>query len=182
MKRPIDELLKRYQQSAWNYYHKKKKFEQVEKQYKQLKEQFEVEMLELTDELGKKRVQFETNNLATDDGILTVNKVEKTSIEWDAEKLERKLHKSVAKKVIKKKYSIADMKGLTEYLKSCGVDPKVFRKYLAIERTVDIKAIDQLGNIGEISVQQISGCYIVKCHKPYFTLSVKKDDNDGENK
>lgn len=182
MKRQIDDLIKRYQQSAWNYYHKKQKFEKVEKQYKQLKEQFEADMLELTDELGKKRVQFESDNLAVDGGALAVCKVEKTSIEWDAEKLERKLPKSVARKVIKKKYSIADMKGLTEYLKSCGVDPKAFKRYLAIERTVDTKAVDQLGNVGELSVQQISGCYIVKCHKPYFTLSVKKDNDDDKEK
>lgn len=180
MKRQIDDLIKRYQQSAWNYYRKKQKFEKVKKQYEELKEQFETEMLELTEALGKKRVLFDSDNLVDGNELLSVRKVEKTSIEWDADKLERKLPKSVAKKVIKKKYSIANMLGLIEYLKSCGVDPKVFKKYLNIERTVDVKAVEQLGNVGEISVQQISGCYIVKCHKPYFTLSVKKDDDDGE--
>lgn len=179
MKRQIDDLIKRYQQSAWNYYLKEQKFKKVKKQYEELKTQFEADMLELTDALGKKRVLFDSETVNGDE-TLSVRKVEKTSIEWDADKLERKLPKSVAKKVIKKKYSIADMRGLTEYLKSCGVDPKVFKKYLAIEKTVDVKAVDQLGNVGEISVQQISGCYIVKCHKPYFTLSVKKDNDDGE--
>lgn len=180
MKRQIDDLVKRYQQSAWNYYRKEQKFKKVKKQYEELKEQFETEMLELTDALGKKRVLFESDNLVDGNETLSVRKVEKTSIEWDADKLERKLPKSVAKKVIKKKYTISNMRGLIEYLKSCGVDPKVFKTFLAIERTVDVKAVDQLGNIGEISVQQISGCYIVKCHKPYFTLSVKKDDDNGE--
>ena len=180
MKRQIDDLMKRCQLSAWNYYREKQKFEKVKKQYEELKEQFETEMVELTDTVGKKKVSFESDNLINGDETLSVRKVEKTSIEWDADKLERKLPKSVAKKVIKKKYTIADMKGLVTYLKSCGVDPKVFKRYLAIERTVDVKAIDQLGNVGEISVQQISGCYIVKCHKPYFTLSVKKDNDDGE--
>lgn len=180
MKRQIDDLVKRYQQSAWNYYLKEQKFKKVKKQYEELKEQFEADMLELTEALGKKRVLFESENLADSSEVLSVRKVEKTSIEWDADKLERKLPKSVAKKVIKKKYTISNMSGLVEYLKSCGVDPKVFKKYLAIERTVDVKAVDQLGNVGEISVQQISGCYIVKCHKPYFTLSVKKDDDNGK--
>lgn len=179
MKRQIDDLIQRYQQSAWNYYLKEQKFKKVKKQYEELKTQFETDMLELTDALGKKRVLFGSETINGDE-TLSVRKVEKTSIEWDADKLERKLPKSVAKKVIKKKYSIADMRGLTEYLKSCGVDPKVFKRYLAIEKTVDVKAVDQLGNVGEISVQQISGCYIVKCHKPYFTLSVKKDNDDGE--
>lgn len=181
MKRQIDDLIKRYQQSAWNYYRKEQKFKKVKKQYEELKSQFETDMLELTDALGKKRVVFESEEVDVGCGKLTVSKVEKTSIEWDADKLERKLPRSVARKVIKKKYFIADMRGLTEYLKSCGVDPKVFKKFLTIERTVDMKAVDQLGNVGEMSVQQISGCYIVKCHKPYFTLSVKKDDgDDGE--
>lgn len=181
MKRQIDDLVKRYQQSAWNYYLKEQKFKKVKKQYEELKEQFEADMLELTDALGKKRVLFESDNLVDSNEMLSVRKVEKTSIEWDADKLERKLPKSVAKKVIKKKYCISNMQGLVQYLKSCGVDPKVFKQYLTIERTVDVKAVDQLGNVGEISVQQISGCYIVKCHKPYFTLSVKKDDdNDKE--
>lgn len=179
MKRQIDDLMKRYQQSAWNYYRKEQKFKQVKQQYEELRKQFEVDMLELTDTLGKKRVLFDSETM-NDDGTLSVRKVEKTSIEWDADKLERKLPKSIAKKVIKKKYSIADMNGLVEYLKSCGVDPKVFKRYLAIDKTVDVKAVDQLGNVGEISVQQISGCYVVKCHKPYFTLSVKKGDDDDE--
>lgn len=181
MARRIDDLVKRYQQSAWNYFLKKQKFEKVKKQYEALKDQFETDMLELTDALGKRVVRFESDNInEVDGGVLTIRKVEKTSIEWDADKLERKLSKKVAKKVIKKQYKIANMSGLTEYLKSCGVDPKVFKKYLSIEKTVDVKAIDQLGDVGEISVQQISGCYIVKCHKPYFTLSVKKDDGNGE--
>lgn len=179
MKRQIDDLVKRYQQSAWNYYLKEQKFKKAKKQYEELKSQFESDMLELTEALDKKRVLFESDSFE-EKGVLSVRKVEKTSIEWDADKLERKLPKSVAKKVIKKKYAIADMHGLVEYLKSCGVDPKVFKTFLAIERTVDVKAIEQLGDVGEISVRQISGCYIVKCHKPYFTLSVKKDNGDGE--
>ena len=183
MKRQTDDLTKRYQQSAWNYYRKEQKFKKVKKQYEESKDQFEADMLELTDALGKKRVVFEPDSFVDGDtecGKLTVCKVEKTSIEWDAAKLERKLPPSVAKKVIKKRHYISDMPGLVAYLKGCGVDPKIFKMFLSAERTVDAKAVDQLGSVGEVSVRQISGCYIVKCHKPYFTLSVKKDDGDGE--
>lgn len=182
MKRQIDELVKRYQQSAWNYYHKKQKFEKVKKQYEEAKAQFEIEMSEVTDALGKKSVKFDSDGLVSEGECLTVRKVEGTSIEWYPEKLEKRIPKSVAKKVIKKKYWISNMKGLTEYLKSCGVDPKEFKKFLTIEREVDVKAVDQLGNVGELTAKQISGCYIVKCHKPYFTMSVKKESDDGEEK
>lgn len=181
MGKRIDDVIERYQQSAWNFYRKKKKFESVKAQYEKLKEEFESEMDNMFSECGKRRVVFE--GIELDDngtGRLVVNKVEKTSIEWYADKLEKKVTKPIARKLIKKKYTIADMKGLTEYLKSCGVNPNVFRQYLNVEKTVDTKMVDQLGNIGELSVKQISGCYIVKCHKPYFTLSVKKDSDDGE--
>lgn len=180
MERQIDDLIVRCHQSAWNYYRKKRKFEEVKQKYEQIKAEFEMAMLELTDAMDSKNVSFKPDKLSNGERLV-VRKVEKTSIEWDADKLESKLPKSVAKKVIKKQYRITDMQGLIEYLKACNVNPQIFKKYIAIERTVDVKAVDQLGELGEISVQQISGCYVVKCHKPYFTLSVKKDD-DGDGK
>lgn len=183
MKRQISDIISRYQQSAWNFYRKKKKYESVKKQYEALKEQFETEMLECFDEAGKKRITFSGDSMAEDDEVLTVNKVEKTSIEWFPDKLDKRVTRPIARQIIKKKYTIADMNGLSEYLKSCGVDPKRFASYLSIEKTVDQGMVDQLGKLGKLSVNNISGCYIVKCQKPYFTISVKKDNNDnGEEK
>lgn len=178
MNKKVDDILERYQQSVWTYYRKKQKFDKIQKQFAEAKERFEQDMLECSDQIGKKRMcfsgdQFDSNSEAD---TLNVTRVEKVSIEWFAEKLERKLPKPVAKKVIRKQYRIRDMRGLTAYLKSCGVDPKVFKTFIDVERTVDQKAVDQLGEVGEISVNQIAGCYVVKCLKPYFTLKVKKGE------
>ena len=49
-----------------------------------------------------------------------VTNVRAKKILWDIPKLKEKVEKSVLKKIMKKKYTITDMEGLTKYLKSCG--------------------------------------------------------------
>lgn len=178
MKRQIDDT-KRYQQLAWEFYHKQQKLKGIQKKFDELKREFEEEMECLFRSRGARRMKFESDELDGSD-TLSVKMVERTSIEWDAEKLEKRVPRGVAKKVIRKQYAIADMNGLVRYLKSCGVDPNIFKRFLRVEKSVDQEAVDRLGELGQISVRAISGCYIVKCQKPYFTLSVKKGNDDGE--
>ena len=112
--------------------------------------------------------------------VLNVSMVERTNIKWFAEKLEKRVTKPIARQVIKKNYTIRDMKGLSKYLASCGVDQNEFKKYIEVEKTVDQQEVERLSEVGKISVKNISGCYMVECQKPYFKLSVKKVDGDGE--
>lgn len=166
----------RYQQIAWNFYEKQEKFKAVKKKFEQLKEEFEQEM---EGYLGsKKSAKFD--GLVDDSSVLTIKKSEKTSIEWFPDKLKKRVTKPIARQVIKKRYTIRDMKGLSKYLQSCGVDPDEFRKYLDVEESVDQDAINRLSEVGKITVHNIAGCYMVKCSKPYFTVKVKKDDGYGE--
>lgn len=180
----VERSEKKYKRIACNFFRIKRDFEQRTKRFGEIKTVFEEAMLEYTDKVGKKKVIFKDDSgLAGIEGseVLVVNRVEKTSIEWDADKLEKRIDKNVAKQVIKKQYRITNMKGLTEYLKECGVDPKIFKKFISVDKTVDDKAIDRLGDIGALTVKSVSGCYRVKCQKPYFTVSVKKDDSyEGE--
>lgn len=162
---------------AWDFYRKQQVAKQAKDEVEALKPTFEAEMENCLNELGTKRVVFEGDQM---DGVkLVVRKVERTSIEWNADRLEQKIPKRLVKKVIRKQYYVDNMHGLSEYLKSCGVDPKVFKKFLRIERTVDQKAVDQLSELGQLTVRDVNGCYYVKCQKPYFTVSVKRvDDNE----
>lgn len=168
------------QQVAWKYFQKQQEVKQLQKELDVVKQEFEDAMEELFGKVGGKSISF--GGTIGGNGVLKVNRIEKTSIAWDAEKLSKRLPKSIARKCIRKKYRIQNMSGLVKYLKSCGVDPKEFKKYLSVEMTVDQAEVDRLGDVGQISVKSISGCYIVKCQKPYFTtsMSVKKDDGDGE--
>lgn len=178
MKRQIDDT-KKYQQLAWGFYHKQQKMKSVQNKFNELKREFEEEMEYFFSSHNTKCMKFDSNELYGSD-TLTIKMVERTSIEWDAEKLEKRVPREVARKVIRKQYTISDMSGLVRYLKSCGVDPNVFKKFVRVEKSVDQEEVDRLGDLGQIPVRAISGCYIVKCQKPYFTLSVKKGNNNGE--
>lgn len=164
--------------AAWEFFHLKEEHDQNQKEFDERKKSF----YESMDEFfllsnGGSSMKFDDDGFTG--GQLVVKKVEKTSIEWDAEKLEKRVEKSIAKQVIKKQYRISDMQGLIQYLRSCGVDPTIFKKFILVDKTVDEKAVDRLGDTGQLTVKQISGCYTIRSQKPYFTVSVKKDDGNG---
>lgn len=110
---------------------------------------------------------------------ISITKVQKMNIQWNVDKLTKSLGKQICKTVILKKYEIMDMLGLITYLKECGVDPKVFKSFLAIEETVDVKELERLEELGKISKEQLKGCYSVKCQKPYYQVR-KGKRRDGE--
>lgn len=159
---------------AWQLYNKQQELKAIQAEVSDIKSEFEPMMEAYCSDAKAKRVVFCSSGHTEDDGELVVRMVERTSIEWNADKLEQRVSKKVAKQVIKKRYTIDNMKGLVEYLKTCGVDPTVFKKFIRAEKTVDQEEVDRLSELGMISVRHISGCYYVKCQKPYFTLSVKK--------
>ncbi len=177
MKKRRDEY---YQQAALSYHQQKQAYEDQKKVFEEAKEKFEEVMFACCDESGNKRHRFVLEDFDNEDTIINVTKVEKTTIEWLAEKLEKRVPKAIARKFIRKQYAIANWPGMVEYLKALGAKPADFKKFLRVERTVDEKVIDHLSDIGELTVRDIAGCYLVKSQKPYFTISVKKGFDDDK--
>lgn len=147
--------------------------------FKNMKENFEDVKRKFYEDMDE---YFESGNLEDDgsaifkypdlgEGALKVTKVQRTSVEFKVDKLEEVLPKEVAKKTIIKRYEVVDMQGLTLYLKKCNVDPKIFKKFLSVTKTVDTKELDKLEELGQISVEQIKGCYTIKKSPPYYTVS-----------
>lgn len=109
------------------------------------------------------------------EGALKVTKVQRTSVEFKVDELEKILPKEIAKKIIVKRYEVIDMQGLASYLKKCNVDPNIFKGFLSVTKNVDVKELDRLEELGKISVEQLKGCYAVKKSSPYYTVSeIKK--------
>lgn len=104
---------------------------------------------------------------------LHVTRVRAKKVIWDVKKLKEKMDKEKFNAVVTKQYTITDMNGLIRYLKSCGVDPKKFKKYLEVTQSVDEKTLDQLYNTGVITKNDISGCYEVKMSEPYIRITEK---------
>jgi hypothetical protein len=105
---------------------------------------------------------------------LRVTRVRTKKIIWDTKKLKKKLGIANYKKVVNKTYTVNDMDGLIEYLKTCNVNPKKFKKFITVEEKIDDTKVDTLYDSGEISEKNIEGCYELEIGEPYIRLTELK--------
>lgn len=179
-KRISKEVSDRYGRIIWEFFDKSQKYKKVKAKFGSIKTEFEEKMEELFD--GRSCNSITAINENVTDGepnAVKVTRVERAVVRWDVEKLRRRIPADVFKKVVKKEYRIVGMQHLIQYLKSCGVDPRIFKQYIVVDESVDHDAIDKMGDLGYITPQQVSGCYVVDCSKPYFNVSaVKKKENE----
>lgn len=164
-------------QAILTFAQKQKKYKQVQTRFGEIKANFYNDMEDY----------FECNNvdgkLTFDDslnaGKLVVTRVQSTKVEFNPDKLEKALGKELSRGVIQKHYEIVDMNGLITYLRECGVNPKVFKSFISVRKTVNVKELDRLEELGKVTAEQIKGCYTIKSQNPYFTVNAGKgQDND----
>lgn len=162
------------------FYNEQKEFEERQERFNTIKQLFYNDAEELFNCKGISKLVIDNDDLEGNE--LVVNKVQKTSVIFDIDALENNLSKEMCKDVIDKSYTITDINRLIVYLKSCGVDPKVFKSFINVTKTVDEKKIDKLADLGLISKEQLEGCYTLKRQKPYFTVKMKRGKHDEEPK
>ena len=105
---------------------------------------------------------------------LNVTRVRTKKIVWLLDKLKKKLDKTTYNNIVNKTYTVNDIQGLIEYLKSCGVDPKKFKKFIDVEETVNEKEINRLYDTGKIKQSDVKGCYEVDMGEPYIRITELK--------
>lgn len=104
-----------------------------------------------------------------------VTKVRCKKFVWDVQALKEKLNKNFFKEVVTKTYTVNNMPGLTKYLKSCGVDPITFKKFITVDAVVNEQKLSDAMEVGGITKKDIEGCYTVEVGEPYFRLSEVKE-------
>ena len=102
---------------------------------------------------------------------LRVTRVRTKKITWLLDKLKQKLNKDTYKDLVDKTYTISDMQGLIKYLKSCGVDPKKFKKYIEVEEQLNEIKLNTYYETGALDKKDIEGCYTVKMGEPYIKIT-----------
>lgn len=113
--------------------------------------------------------------------IYKVKFVQPKKIIFDADKLESKIDRDLCALFISKEYQINDIISFIAYMKSIGADPKIVRSYLDIKKKVDEKKLDELSELGQISEDDIKGCYQVKEISSYIKISeVENEEGGGE--
>ena len=101
---------------------------------------------------------------------INVKRIQRKTIVFNPIKLKTRLKKSLFDYVVTKKIVITDYKGLVEYLKKCGVNPHMFKKFISVEYLVNNDEIQQLHELGEIDADDLNGCYEVITHNPYYKI------------
>lgn len=176
----LDEL----RQAAYTFTAKSQKIKRMQTQLAELKEQFYADAsdyLECNDMGDSIDIEYVGGEAFNDfAGTLHLKKIQKASVEFNADAIEKALGKELSKEVILKRYEVQDMAALIVYLKECGVDPKIFKSFIVVEKSVDAEAIDRLEEVGRITHEQIDGCYTVKTQNPYFTVKVKRGQGDKD--
>lgn len=162
------------------FFYLQNELKEKQKQFDETKKEFYEKMEKFFEENDVEKSTVFTSKSLKDEDDLTVTRTQKSSITFYPEKVKKALGKELSKQVIESRYEIIDFDGLVSYLKECGVDPKIFKTFLNVEKKVNEKELDKLDELGKIDIKQLKGCYTVKNQKPYFT--VKRGKNNGEQK
>lgn len=155
----------------------------LEQRYKAIKSQYEKKKKSLA--LSIKNYMyangFDFFDFESENGRMAVRKSSKKQIVWNIEKLEKRLGKDICNEFIDKEYKVTDMDGLVKYLKSCGVNPKKFKQYIEIQKSVNQEALNQLSEIGDITSEDVKGCFEIKESDSYLRLGlVKEEEKEDE--
>lgn len=153
---------------------------QFDKYYEEVrkKEQLSISNFMFTN-LPKDKNSFE---IELDEGVgyytnhmkLNVTRIRTKRVTWLLDKLKQKLGKDIYKDVVDKTYTINDIQGLIKYLKSCGVDPKKFKKFIDVDETLNETKLNTYYETGALKKSDIEGCYDVKMGEPYIRLTELK--------
>lgn len=155
----------------------KKRFDKYYEEVRK-KEQLSISNFMFTN-LPKGKNSFE---IELDEGVgyytnhmkLNVTRIRTKRVTWLLDKLKQKLEKDIYKDVVDKTYTINDIQGLIKYLKSCGVDPKKFKKFIDVDETLNETKLNTYYETGALKKSDIEGCYDVKMGEPYIRLTELK--------
>lgn len=156
-----------------NFYNKQKEFSDIKKAFDQLKKSFEKEMGLVFAESETDSVSFSIGSDYKDESFV-VKKRCRIYIKWNFQKLAENLGNKLFRQIVNKKYVVSDMLGLVEYLKSCNVDPNIFKKYIDVEYSLNESELDNLELLGKVKAEQLEGCFNISFSKPWYSVEKKE--------
>ena len=105
---------------------------------------------------------------------LNITRVRTKKVTWLLDKLKQKVGKDIYNEVVNKTYTVNDMQGLARYLKTCGVDPTKFKRFIDVTEELDETKLDTYYETGALKTKDIEGCYTVKMGEPYIRITELK--------
>lgn len=100
-------------------------------------------------------------------GNTTVYVQTKTTIDYDIPALKKKLDKELYDQIVNKKYVISDIEGLKKFINQPDT-PFSFidlKPFISVEKSVNKDQLSNLYEKGELSLDDLDGCYSAKVTK-----------------
>lgn len=156
------------------------KYNRQQEKVKMINEKFDA----FKKQFYKKMLDFDIDSKEIFDGnkVISATKVQSTKVTFDVPRLEKVLDKEILDEILEKQYTIHDIDGLVDYLKSCGVSPKRFKTFLNVSKTVNREKLNNLEALGLIDLESLQGAYTVTLNNPYYRVSSKevRSEEDGQ--
>lgn len=161
-------------------------FKKVDEEYKIQKNDIAAEISDLAHRLEQENFDFEyepSSNTKRRFGLkqneaflLSCKRVKPVTIKYDEEAMLKSLGKNEINALFDKSYEIIDMAGLIQLLKSYGVSPKQFKKFINVKQSLSNEKLNHLYEIGILSLDDLKGCYTVIKKSEYWKISAKKNE------
>lgn len=155
----------------------------LERKYKNVTNQYQTKKQKLSTSIKNFMYANNCGNFSFDlpkgyfeqEGKLVVQKRQAKKVVWNVEKMAEKFDAELLNEITTKSYRINDIDGLVRYLKKCGVNPKKFKGFIEVERSVDKKRLDYLFETGELKMADLEGCYELKESESYLKLDIVEE-------
>ena len=115
----------------------------------------------------------EKNNKIKVNGV-AATKRERIEIIYDIEKMREKIDRKLFNKITERTYFVTDIESLIVLMKEANIKPKNFKKYVKPQIKVNKDAIEKAYDVGDISKDDLQGCYTAKVTK---YIELRKDDD-----
>lgn len=158
------------QKQIEKFYESKRRKAEADSEFEKEKKAFYQAMGEVIEDFGEGS-SYAFSNL---NGNYKLTRSVPIKVIFDTDKLQDKLGKHLSLQVIESKAVIEDLPGLVKYLKDCGVDPKVFKSFISVQKSVDKAALEQLEALGKIDKEDLTGTFEVTVGNPSFRITMRK--------
>lgn len=103
---------------------------------------------------------------------------------WDVDKLIDRIKSTnknpdeLLEQIIETKIFISDVSGFKRLLKEKGIKYKDIQPFLSVDKKVIGKKVNELSELGEITMEDIDGCYTMKESQGYLLPSESEIEED----
>lgn len=169
--------MNKLEELIWQLNHIKQTNKEDQDKFQIKKKYLEKKIEKILDKKNKTSYSFCLENEVTKERTyFKATSVKPKKIEWNMETLKQILDKEIFDEVCIKKYTIIDYEGFVEYLKSLKADPKIFKGFIQCEKSMNQNKLDQLSELGEVSVDDLEGCYNVINKESYIRITQSEEE------